>query len=62
MTDNMVPPREGQVRTDALSHVNDQWDTILSVYPELGAEDALDALAIASFRLDPPAFLQRSVK
>lgn len=62
MTDYVVPPREGQARLDAISQIRDQQFDLLRVNPDEGGEGDLDALAMAAFRLDPPAFLLRSVK
>lgn len=62
MTEYVVLPREGQARLDALAQIHDQQSDLLAVNPDVGEEADLDTLAMAAFRLDPPAFLTRSVK
>jgi hypothetical protein len=62
MTEYVVPPREGQSLAVALEQIRDAQLDLLAVSPDDGDEGELDALAMAAFRLDPPAFLLKSVK
>lgn len=49
-------------RAAALEANRDSIAHLLSMFPDEGGELSLDAFSLAMFRLDPPAFLTKSVK